>query len=158
MTARQVEIVPALHEHIDHIDRHARPADRDELWAASRETPAQCLRRGLQVSRIACTAMLEGEPIAMFGVSPVSILGGIGTPWMVGTEAMDQLRVQKALLRHSSRLIGVFREEFPGALFNTVDKRNEAAMRWLAWLGFSFGPEYPVGPDSIPFVLFYWRP
>lgn len=152
-----VRIVPALPEHVPHIQQHARDADRAELWAAARETPEECLYRGLRVSRIACTALLDDEPIAMFGVSPVSIMGGIGTPWLVGTTAMEQMGVRKELLRHSRRLIEVMREEFPGALFNTVDKRNEAAIRWLAWLGFSFGPEYPVGPDQVPFLLFFWR-
>lgn len=154
----RVEVVPAAAEHIAVIAANAREADVDELWAATRDTPESCMHRGLDGSARAYAGIVDGEPVCMFGVTPVSILGGIGTPWMVGSRAMDKLKVQKALLKHSRPLMQIMREQFPTCLFNCVDQRNSAAIRWLTWLGFSFGPSVPVGPEGVLFIVFYWRP
>lgn len=153
----RVELVPATPEHVGAIAANARQADIDELHAATNETPETCLLRGLRVSAQPRTGIVDGEVVCMFGVTPVSILGGVGTPWMVGTRAMERLTVQKALLRESRAAFAAMRDQFPTALYNLVDARNGAAIRWLRWLGFEFGPVYPMGADQLPFHLFYWR-
>lgn len=153
----RVELVPAMPEHVEAISANARQADIDELHAATGETPEVCMLRGLRVSARPQTGIVDGEVVCMFGVTPVSILGGVGTPWMVGSRAMDRLTVQKALLRESRAAFAAMRQEYPAALYNLVDERNAAAIRWLRWLGFEFGPVYPMGADQLPFHLFYWR-
>lgn len=100
--------------------------------------------------------MVRGVPVCMFGATPYSILGGIGTPWMVGSTGLDPLSVQKELLRLSRPALARMQMAFPSMLFNVVDQRNEAAQRWLHWLGFHFLAPVPVGPDSAPFLPFYW--
>jgi len=94
--------------------------------------------------------------VCMFGATPYSILGGIGTPWMVGSTGLNPLSVQKELLRLSRPALARMQQAFPSMLFNVVDQRNEAAQRWLHWLGFHFLAPVPVGPDSAPFLPFYW--
>jgi hypothetical protein len=148
-------IVPALPEHIPIIATKARPADIDELWAQGRQTPAQCMETGLRLSVTAFTGLVDGVPVLMFGATPYSILAGQGVAWMVGSTDLDQLRVQKALLRKSREGLDILQRQFP-LLFNHVDERNESAKRWLAWLGFSFGEPEPIGPDARLFRSF-WR-
>ena len=92
----------------------------------------------------------------MFGVTPYSILRGHGTPWMVGTRALDVLSVQKHLLELSALEFAVMREQY-NFLFNMVDDRNEASKRWLQWLGFTLLEPIMYGPDRVSFRQFYWE-
>lgn len=148
-------IVPAQAEHIPVITAKARQADIDELWAQGRTTPAQCMELGLRLSVSPMTGLIDDEPVLMFGATPYSILAGQGVAWMVGSTELDRLAVQKALLRHSRAGLDLLQTQFP-LLFNHVDDRNDAAKRWLAWLGFSFGEPEPFGPDARLFRSF-WR-
>lgn len=149
-----VEVVAAAIEHIEPIVVNARLSDVDELWAIARATPRKCLELGLRLSVQAHTALVDGVPVGMWGVTPYSILGGIGTPWMVATNALEALSVQKQLLRLSRAGLVEMREQFP-LLFNVVDDRNTGAHRWLSWLGFTLGEPTPMGPDRRPFRAFY---
>lgn len=151
----RAEIVPAVEVHIAPIAEKARPADIAELWAIARATPAQCLRQGLRQSANAYTGMIDDEPVCMFGATPYSILSGIGVPWMVGTIALDSLRAQKQLLRHARPVLEAMRRQFPAQLVNVVDDRNEAAKRWIAWLGFTLLDPQPLGRDRVLFRPFY---
>lgn len=150
------ELVPAQASHIEVIAAHARQADVDELWACARTTPRQAMERGLAGSADPVTALVAGVPVCMFGATPYSILGGIGTPWMVGSTGLNKLAVQKELLRLSRPTLARMQQAFPSMLFNVVDQRNTAAQRWLQWLGFYFLTPVPVGPDGAPFIPFYW--
>lgn len=150
----RADVVPALREHVALIADDAREADVLELWAQARCTPKQAMSHGLDVSMLAWTGLLDGEPACMFGVTPFSILRGMGTPWMVGSNKLNSLSAQKHLLRASREHVALMESRFP-FLFNTVDDRNESAKRWLAWLGFRFGDPIPYGADGLPFRPFW---
>ncbi len=147
-------LVPAQAEHIDAIAARARPQDVAELWAVCRTTPAEAMARGLATTANAYTALMDGRPVAMFGASPYSILGGMGTPWMIGTTDLRRWSAQKELLRVAAPAVARMQAEFPALLFNVVDQRNRAAQRWLRWLGFQFLDPIPLGPDGLTFIPF----
>lgn len=147
-------VIPALPSHIRAIAQHARPADIAELWAGYRATPTDCMEAGIR--HAARVGMLDGQPVCMFGVIPHSILGRQGVPWMVATTHLDNLGAHKALLRHSRAEFATMRRGY-SALFNAVDDRNDAAKRWLKWLGFKFDPPFAHGPDGVPFRMFRWE-
>lgn len=149
--------MPAQPWHVEVIADNPRPADVLELQASSGTTPAEAMRAGMARSLYPTTGMLDGMPVCMFGATPYSILGGIGVPWLIGSAAMDSLQARKALLRASRVAFAEMRRQFPALLFNAVDDRNEAAQRWLAWLGFEIGEALPIGRDGEPFRVFYWR-
>lgn len=148
-------LVSALAEHIPAISSRARPEDIAELWAVARTTPAEAMQRGLETTVDASTALLDGVPVAMFGAAPYSILGGMGTPWMIGTTDLRRWSAQKELLRVSVPALERMQKRFPSLLFNVVDQRNKAAQRWLLWLGFRFLEPVPVGAGGHPFIPFY---
>lgn len=150
-----VEIVPATLAHAEAIAADARQADVDELWAQARATPLSALRVGLRSTSRARTGLVDGVPVCLFGVSPFSILSGQGTPWMVGSNGLKPLRVQKALLIHSRLEFAAMRANY-SVLFNAVDDRNTSAKRWLTWLGFTLLGPMIYGPDRLPFRPFYW--
>jgi hypothetical protein len=140
--------------HAAHIAEHARQADIDELWAASHSTPLQVLEFGMAYGSPVVTGLWDGVPVCMFGVMPLSVLGAIGAPWMVGTSDIDRLQVP--FLRRSRPYLAAMRERYD-VLVNNVDDRNEAAKRWLRWIGFTLGDPVPHGPDGVPFRPFHWR-
>jgi hypothetical protein len=82
-------------------------------------------------------------------------MGGIGAAWMIGSTGLQPLRVQKALLRESREMLDVLQAMFPTMLYNFVDARNDCAIRWLKWLGFTFDDPIPMGRGKHPFFPFY---
>jgi len=154
---RRAQIVTATRDHADIIAASPRPADVAELWASSRVSPAEAMQAAMEASRHAYTGVFDGVPVCMFGAAPYSILGGTGTPWMVGSTGLQPLAAQKALVKLSRPVVDFMQDEFPEMLFNLVDDRNTAAKRWLRWLGFTINEPITFGPDSLPFRPFYRR-
>ena len=150
-----VSIIPAEEWHAAVIGANPRPADVAELAVTSGSTPEQAMLRGLSSSVRAYTGLVDGVPVCMFGAAPYSILGGIGSAWMIGSTGLSPLRVQKSLLRESRPMLDVLQELFPVMLYNFVDARNDCAIRWLKWLGFTFMDPIPMGRAKLPFFPFY---
>lgn len=75
-----------------------RQADIDELYAVSLMTTEDALLVGLRTATMAWSGFANGELVTMFGVSPASMIGGNGTPWLVGTSRIE--KYQKTFLRH----------------------------------------------------------
>ena len=147
--------MPAEASHIQAMEGRFRPADIAELWASSHSTPESCLMTGLQISPLCWTALFDGAPVAMFGVSPAAMLGGIGCPWMVGTTELD--RHAYTIMRHCREPLARMLESF-GHLVNFVDARNTKAIRWLKRLGFQFQGAEPHGVEGLLFHRFdMWR-
>lgn len=112
------------------------------------------LRHTLGVSLAAWTAEQDGELVAVFGVAPVSLLNGIGCPWMLGTDRMD--RLPRAVMEHTRAYIPRMLVLFPH-LTNFIDARNQRSIRLLRWLGFEILPAQPFGIRGLPFHRFEMR-
>lgn len=147
----RAEVVPADEAHVAIIAAGMRQADRDEIWAASHVAPEAALRQGLRTSTIAWAGLIDGEPVCLFGVSPLSIVSGDGVPWMLGTEAV--VRHQRTFLRHCRSCVDRMRAVYP-TLTNYVDDRNTASKRWLRWLGFEIDEPAPYGVEGRMFRRF----
>lgn len=150
-------IVPAEPWHAAVIAANPRPADLAELHACSRAKPHDAMTRGMEATANPFTGLYDGVPVCMFGAAPFSIMGGIGTAWMIGSAALDRFGVQKDLLRLSVPVVEYMQAQFPTLLYNFVDQRNRSAIRWLRWLGFEFNDPIPYGVDGLPFLPFYRR-
>lgn len=150
-------IVPATIEHASVIAMTPRAADVAELWACSRSNPLDAMIRGMERTVEPFTALYEGRPACMFGASPFSIMGGMGAAWMIGSTVLNEHGAQKDLLRLSEPVVEYMQEQFPNLLYNFVDQRNVAAIRWLRWLGFQFSDPIAYGVDGLPFLPFYRR-
>jgi hypothetical protein len=131
-----------------------RQADVDEVAASGKE-PYLALADSLNSSIMAWTGLVDDEPVCVFGVAPLDILSGIGSPWLLGTGflpryAMTFLRMNKAYVQKMSEL-------FPH-LENYVDARNKLSIRWLKWLGFQFDAQpVPYGIWGTPFYRFWMK-
>jgi ribosomal protein S18 acetylase RimI-like enzyme len=144
-----VRIVPAAYSHVNRLARDMRAIDRAECLAMGR-TPKQALRHGIMASAWVRTALVDGEPQAMFGVVVESAMTGDGIPWFLGTDAVfrhgrDLIRMGPAILRDmgdSSRM-----------LRNLVSADNAKAIRLLKRWGFTVDPEH-VRVGGLPFRRF----
>jgi hypothetical protein len=147
----ELRFVPTTDEHAQFIASNCRQADREEFAAGSGEDPLTVIRYGMRVSVVLFTALVDGEPVCIFGASPASMAYGIGCPWMVATPRME--RYAKTVVRVSGPILEEMHKVFPH-LVNFVDNRNEKAHRWLEWMGFQFYPPRPHGVAGLPFMMF----
>jgi hypothetical protein len=106
------------------------------------------------VSTHTYTVFLGDKPILMFGVAPMSILNGVGSPWLVGTDDMHGIRRQfvRECRPYVVQMLAIY-----GELRNFVDVRNEVSIRWLQWLGFKMEPAVRYGINGERFYPFVRR-
>lgn len=149
-----VTIIPAGADHIATIAARMREADRIEVMASSGSSPHHALMFSLDRSQRAFTALVDGQPEVMFGVSDLNILTATGAPWLLGTEAV--VTHQRQFLRRS---IWWKEKLFEGydVLKNLVHDDNVVSKRWLKWLGFTLSDPMPLGKSGEAFRLFELR-
>ena len=113
-----------------------RPADLKELQA-HKVTPEVALRVGYEASTPCYTVEHEGEAIAMFGVSPltVGVPEGAGAVWLLGSDRIKDIRTR--FLRESRKWLEEISKPYD-LLANAVHDENELHIRWLKFLGFTF--------------------
>ena len=87
----------------------------------------------------------------LVGVGPLSLLGGEGCPWLLGSDLVA--RHALAFARRNRAMVASWLRTYP-VLRNHVDARNFQAIRWLRWLGFEVKPAMPYGVRRLPFDPF----
>ncbi|MDR2800430.1 MAG: hypothetical protein LBB52_04080 [Desulfovibrio sp.] len=147
-------VEPACPAHIEHIAVRMREADRREVWASHRYSPAQALKCSLERSDLAWTCFVDGVPSFMWGAARAgSIIGLKGSPWLLGTDAIRG--VQKDFLRFCPVCVERMNRRFP-RLENFIHPENRLSILWLKWCGFQFDEEVPELINDEEFYLF-WR-
>lgn len=132
-----------------------RRADRQEIMASSGPDILATVRRAV-ASSTACWSVYVGDVFVMIGgVAPLSLLGSVGSPWMLGTEALE--KVPGALTRVGIQYLQIVLGLYP-ELVNYVDARNIKSIRWLRRLGFTIADQpIPYGLQRLPFYRFEMR-
>jgi hypothetical protein len=122
-----------------------RPADAAEVLASGGYTPEGALVAAVEASDFARVLVVDGEPIAMFGVL---CRGALAIPWLLTTTGVDRHR--RAFWRASKHALAKILEHYP-VLVQQVDARYTAALRWAQRLGFDVHPPAPFGVAGLPF-------
>ena len=104
-----------------------RDFDREEVWAASAQTPLEALQKGLETADEVYTFDADDIPFCMFGISPVTFLGSLGVPWLLTSQDIVQHRV--ALLRWSRKVTDHWLKNRYRILINFIDVRHKPALR-----------------------------
>lgn len=117
-----------------------READRLELEASTHNKPEKAIVQSIRMSAACWTAEYDGVPVAVFGVTPINMLEGKGSPWLLATTDCDKLIVQ--FVRQTRVYIPIMLSLFP-RLENLVDARNAKSIRWLRRLGFHIRDAIP---------------
>lgn len=141
--------------YVQHVIENLRSCDRDEIFAATGHEPAMEIEKALARPGRHYCALIGREPIALYGVADMNGFSRIGSPWLVGTDAVA--RHGRSFLRQSRRNIGLINEGYD-YLVNMVDRRNTASILWLQWLGFTIHTAQPYGPFGQMFHKFDMAP
>jgi len=148
----KAKVVDAKATHVFHIANNMREADRLEIAAMGRSDPLRAVNTSLKMSKKAWTAILDDEPILMFGVAPISELTGLGSPWLLSTDGIT--KVKRQFIRECRFYVDELLDCYP-RLANKVDCRNEVSIRWLKWLGFKFCKPASLGVNGEMFYPFW---
>jgi hypothetical protein len=139
----------------DTLLRELRDCDRREAEAAAGVDRVDfVLRYTVGASLAAWCCEQDGQLVALFGVASLSVVGGVGVPWMMGTDRLD--RLPRAVMTQTRAYIPHMLVLFPH-LTNFVDARNQRSIRLLKWLGFELHPAAPYGVQGLPFHRFEMR-
>lgn len=144
-------LVPALREHIQPVCDHVRQKDADEIYAVGGWTVRECLEWGFDNSLYVSTILMDGEPVAILGVTPYTLTSQIGVPWLIASTKTAEIPVQ--FLRISRRYVKAIVMQFP-RLINYVDERHSEAIRYLEAVGFEVSEPEPYGHLNLPFRRF----
>lgn len=136
-----VQIIPATVEHAKALAPLLRMEDRAEVFRLYGWDAETALVESLRASTSAWTAIAEGEPIAMFGVCPVQLLGAIGLPWLLTGDGIERHKL--TFVREARKFIEQTRTIWP-VLVGIVDPRYEKALRFCKRLGFKVQDPAPL--------------
>lgn len=137
---------------IDALVANLRPLDKQELEATHPDNLYDAVRHAVHISKHRWAAEINGELALIGGVCEVSLLCGVGSPWLLGTRVLDAHR--KSLTKIAVQYRDIARTLFP-YLINYVDARNDKSIRWLKRIGFTVA-EHPIpyGIKKMPFYKF----
>jgi hypothetical protein len=144
-----IEFTSVVDEHVQALSNTMRSEEVAEVYAAMGASPEQALHTCLSNAEEAVTVLDDGAVLAMVGVSPISYLGCIASPWMLTSEtsrthARDYIRYTKDFVNRWSTKYH---------LVNYIDARYEASIRWAKWAGFTVHPPQPHGYLRLPFHM-----
>ena len=147
----KIETIIATVAHVKEMASIVREADKMEIFAASGDTPEEALIDSLERSIMAKTMLADGEIIGMFGLVPVSILGGITVAWFISTENLERYKISfaRSCRKNRKKLYGL--KEHCDILVNYVDARYKTSLIWLQWLGFTIHKAEPFGVEGLLF-------
>ena len=148
----KVSIIKATAAHAEYIAKNVRDADKQEIWAIAMRNPEEAMLNGIEISDKSFTGMVDGVPVCMWGIVEQSIIGPVGTPWMIASNKLDQYA--KLFIRQCKKRAHKYFSAY-GLLENYIDARNTKAIQWLKWLGFSVEDvSSPYGALGMPFHRF----
>jgi hypothetical protein len=157
MPVIDVRVRKATLEHADELAPLLRHGDAEEARALGRD-PLEALRSSVSRSHEAYAVFFEGEIAILCGTQPLQqtmlSAGRVGIAWFVTGRACDKHR--KAFLRASRVIVDEMLRTYP-CLWNFIDARYTAALRWARWLGLEVLPAEPHGALGMPFHPFIAR-
>jgi len=128
-----------------------RTDDRREV-AVLGQTPTEALQESLAESSLVYTVLVEGQPAAMFGLMPLSVIGNHACIWMLTGDPIADI-APITFVRESRQIINRFLDLYP-VLENWVDTRYTQAIKWLTLCGAHFDETREFGPERIAFRHF----
>jgi hypothetical protein len=132
--------------------KYIRPSDRQEVKATVNYPVKKAVRACIVFSTYARAGFADGQLGCLWGVGPVSMVDGKGSPWMLATTVLDDYPI--VFLKNCKKELEVLKTKYP-VLENHIDVRNETAIEWLKWLGFTFEEPEPWGWQGLPFHRFH---
>lgn len=159
MATPETHVETATLEHARALAPLLRPEDVAEVVAAGYANGLEAVEASVREAEIAWAVMVrhdgQEEVAALYGargIGRASMLTGpeVGEIWfLTGRRFPKHPRAMMGVARLAMKLM---LRSYP-VLFNVIDARYEAAVRWARWLGFTVWPALPYGPQGLPFHL-----
>lgn len=92
------------------------------------------------------------KPVAMFGIIPKDMSSGI--LWMLTTNELNN--IGRLFVRNCKEWFKEMLEIYP-ILDGFVDLRNKESIRWLTYIGVTWGDFKTMGIDNMTFKSFNFR-
>lgn len=141
-------------EDIQYVADHMRQADVVEVRSSHNWSPKTALIKSVtRSSHISC-AVVDDEPIAIFGVACWLLLTGTASPWLLGTDELRHHR--KVFITETRKGVQEMINLYP-YLVNWVHCDNLASIIWLRSMGFTICDPEPYGTRGDLFCKFYMR-
>lgn len=142
-------IRPSMKEDCITIAANIRKQDSIEMWSFYRTDPLKATLNSFNRSMISMTITHDEIPIAMFGIIPHDMSSGM--LWMITTDGIKG--IGRVFVRNCKKWFHAMLEFYP-KLYGMVDLRNEESIRWLTYIGVSWGNDITAGIDNMPFKTF----
>lgn len=151
VTVADIRIVEFHKEHGDYIADNMRPSDRREVYALAAFTPHSAVRATMAGAIKSYTALVDGVPALMWGISRRSFISPVGVPWLLGTPVAEehQYKFGRGTLDYFKEMSSLF-----PLMENYALAENKRSLRWIKWAGFDTEEARPIGPFGVPFVRF----
>jgi hypothetical protein len=148
-----LKYIPTTLEHVSHVAKNMREADRIEIMASHGHSPLKALLQGVKISDLVLSAVTESdEPIAILGVAPVCRLTGTGSPWLLGTDEVWTYR--RNFVEEPGKILKIMLDLYPN-LENYVHCKNRISVRWLKSIGFMFDEPILFPQSGEKFMKFH---
>lgn len=136
-----VQFVPATADDVRRFIPLARAEHRGEIEAMGGDVDT-LMRKTFAMSAEAWAVTFDGEPAVLFGVIPISLLQGYGSPWVLTTPVIERHR--KTFYRLSREVVTRLREHYP-MLGSSIYHKFGKSLRWARKLGFEVKDPHPCG-------------
>ena len=146
-----IEIRPATTADVIYVGKNLRPADFEEYIFSTGRHPAKAFAKSLRGYDDLHCGTSDGVPAAIFGCHWGDHSGG--TPWFMGTEAIEGLAVARLMVTHGRKLFANWAKTF-GPLRHHVYAENKLHIRYIRALGCTFGEPVERGPFNQQFIPF----
>lgn len=147
-------IEPTTKEHIVELSKNLRESDKMEIQASHGRPPYEAIRDSVAMSPEPLTGLVDGKVMCIFGVGVASPLSTKGSPWLLGSDLVDEH--SKIFLKLNKVWLEAVKDRYE-ELENYVDVRNKKTIVWLRWLGFKIHKPEPYGVEGRLFRKFELR-
>lgn len=122
-----------------------------EVWLSHKSTPLEALEHSVKSSSYTSCVVIDDEPVAILGLSFLSLIPAVGSPWLLGTN--KALEHKRYFLKLGKPVVEEMLQMCP-KLYNYVHSENKHSIRWLKWIGFKFSDPAPYGDAGAMFCKF----
>lgn len=127
-----ITIGPTTAEGIEHIAANMQREHREECEGACMSA-LEALQWSVNDAAVTEMARFRGEPMAVWGVNPTSIIGSHATVWMLGTDRLKQHPI--AVCKAARDFVHRMNRRYP-VLECVTDLRYHTGCSWVEWMGF----------------------
>lgn len=145
-----LEKVATLPEHVEELAHTMQEDDKLSILNLVGLTPKQGLQLSIENSLQSDSWVLDGQVVAISGISVPSLLGDTACPWLLCSDVIR--KIPRIFMEATREQTYEWLDQYP-ILHNVVWAGHIRSIRWLKWLGFKLTGPYPIGINGAEFYI-----